>query len=346
MVDNTTRKSRKSRKSRKNEKGKKDEYKNTALYPIIRPYETGFLQVSKLHKIAYSLYGNPKGKPVLSIHGGPGAGTTPDYARFFNPKKYMIVLVDQRGTGKSTPFGETKDNTTSDLISDFEKIRKMLNIKKWQLFGGSWGSTLSLAYSIKHPEVVTEIVLRGIFLMRNTQLDWLQQGPGANYIYPDTWEMYKNAIPPNERGNFMKAYGRRFNGSMGEEEKDKACLAWSQWEASASHLIPIPQEKIINDLKLTNNYIPMAIIEYHYFINKGFFPREGYLLEDKNLDKIKKIPMTIVQGRYDMICPMLDAYDLHQKMHHATFYKTMAGHSMFETENIKHLVMATNKYAK
>lgn len=323
-----------------------DKYKDTAFYPPIKAYKSAFLQVSKIHKIAYFLYGNPKGKPVLVVHGGPGGGTIPTYARYFNPKKYMIVLVDQRGTGKSTPFGEIKENTTQELISDFEKIRNLLNIKKWQVFGGSWGSTLSLAYAMEHPSMTTELVLRGIFLMHKKELDWVQQGPGANFIFPEAWDYYKDAIPPNERKDFVKAYGKRFNGSMGPDERDKACLAWSLWEASISHLIPTPQEEIIKDLKKTNNYIPMAVIEHHYFVNKGFFPREDYLLEDKNLAKIKHIPMTIVQGQYDMVCPITSAYELHEKMPHATFYKTLAGHSMLETENINHLVKATNHYAK
>jgi proline iminopeptidase len=327
-------------------KNVKDIYKDTALYPIIKPYFSGFLQVSKLHKIAYFLYGNPKGKPALVIHGGPGGGTVPTYARYFNPKKYMIILVDQRGSGKSTPFGEIRENTTPLLISDFEKIRELLNIKKWQLFGGSWGSALALAYSIQHPEVVTEIVLRGVFILRKLQQNWLQQGPGANYIFPEAWKMYIDAIPPNERDDLFKAYGRRFNGSMGKKERDKACLAWSQWEGCVSHLIPIPQKEVIKDLKKTKNYIPMSLIEYHYFSNDGFLPRKEYLFEKKNLAKIRKFPMTIVNGRYDVVCPIMTAYELAQKMPHATFYKTLAGHSMLEPENIKHLVMATNEYAK
>jgi proline iminopeptidase len=341
----TNRKFTKRSDAKRSDAKRSDAYIDTALYPIIKPYKTGFLQVSKIHKIAYFLYGNPNGKPVLSVHGGPGAGTTPDYARFFNPKKYNIVLVDQRGTGKSKPFGEIKENTTNDLISDFEKIRKMLNIEKWQIFGGSWGSTLSLAYSIKHPEIVSELVLRGIFTFEKKEIDWVQQGPGANYVFPEAWEMYKNTIPENERGDFLKAYGKRFNGSMGEQEKDKACLAWSQWEASISHLIPTPHNKIIKDLKKNKNYIPMAIIEHHYFINNGFFPKEGYLLEERNLNKIKQFPITIVQGIYDMVCPMKFAFNLHNKLPNAIFYKTLAGHSMFEKENIRHLVMTTDKYA-
>lgn len=325
---------------------KRDTYKDTAFYPPIKPFKSAMLKVSDIHTIAYFLYGNPNGKPVLFVHGGPGAGTVPDYARFFNPKKYFIILVDQRGTGKSTPFGETRENTTQLLIKDFEKLRKLLNVKKWQLFGGSWGSTLSLAYAIAHPEVVSELVLRGIFTLRKKELDWVQQGPGANFVFPEGWEYYEKVIPPNERGDMMKAFGKRFNGSMGKKAKDDACLAWSQWEAAISHLHPTPHNEIMKDLKKTKNYIPMSLIEYHYFINKGFFPNQNYLLDPKSLVHIKKKPMTIVQGRYDMVCPITTAYELHERMPHARFNVTMAGHSMLDKENIKHLVEATDLYAK
>jgi proline iminopeptidase len=334
------------KKHNKTQKAKKDTYKDTAFYPPIKAYKSSTLKVSDLHTIYYELYGNPKGKPVLFIHGGPGGGTVPDYARFFNPRKYFIVLVDQRGSGKSKPFGETKQNTTQALISDFEKIRKILNVKRWQLFGGSWGSTLSLAYAIAHPEVVTELVLRGIFTLRKKELDWVQQGPGANFVFPEGWEYYKSVIPKNEQNDFIKAFGKRFSGSMGAKAKDEACLAWSQWEASISHLHPTPHKEIMRDLKKTKNYIPMSLIEYHYFINKGFMPNENYLLDPKNLSKIKKKPMTIVNGRYDMVCPITTAYELHEKMPHARFFATMAGHSMLDKENIKYLVEATNLYAK
>jgi proline iminopeptidase len=324
----------------------RDHYKGTAFYPPIKPFKSASLKVSPIHTIAYFLFGNPKGKPVLFVHGGPGGGTVPDYARFFNPKKYLIILVDQRGCGKSTPFGETRENNTQNLIADFEQLRNVLDVKKWQLFGGSWGSTLSLAYAIKHPQVVSELVLRGIFTLRKKELDWVQQGPGANFIFPEGWKYYEEVIPEKERGDFMKAFGKRFNGSMGEKAKDAACLAWSQWEASISHLHPTPHAEIIKDLKKSKNYIPMSLIEYHYFINKGFFPNENYLLDPKNLAHIKKIPMTIVQGQYDMVCPITTANELHNKMPRARYNVTLAGHSMLDEQNIKYLVEATNLYAK
>lgn len=323
---------------------KKDIYKNTCLYPQIKYNKKYMLKVSDIHTIAFFTYGNENGKPVLVVHGGPGAGTTPDMARFFDPKKYFIILVDQRGCGKSKPFGELRENTTNDLISDFEKVREKLQIEEWMIFGGSWGSTLSLAYSMAHPERATEIILRGVFLIRQSEVDWFNEEGGASNVFPQTWEIYKNAIPVGERKNYLKAYEKRFNGSMGEKEKEKACWAWSIWEDSASHLYPKSLREIKKDLNKNKTYIPISTIELHYFKNLGFFPRDGYLLEDKNIDKIKKKPIVIVQGGYDMVCPITSAYALHQKIPKAEFHKTMAGHSMFEPENIKYLVKATDKF--
>ena len=299
-----------------------------------------------MHKIYYSTYGNPKKKPVLVVHGGPGGGTSPKMSRFFDPKAYFVVLVDQRGCGKSRPFGEIKNNTTQDLIEDFEKIRKHLNINKWQVFGGSWGSTLSLAYAMEHPTRVCELVLRGIFLIRKKEVEWFNEGKGANKIYPETWEIYKNAIPPKERNNYMKAYGKRFMGKLGASEKEKAHLAWAIWEDSAARLVQPDIKEIKKDLMKDKTYIPISIIEYSYFKNGGFFPRDGYLLEDKNINKIKHIPTTIVQGQFDIVCPMQSAYELHKKLPKARFFKTLAGHSAYEPETVKKLVETTNLYKK
>lgn len=317
-----------------------------SLFKQSKKIEEGYLEVSKVHTIYYSTYGNKNGKPVLVVHGGPGAGTTPKMSRFFDPKAYYIILVDQRGCGKSKPFGEIKDNTTQDLIEDFEKIRNHLQVKKWMVFGGSWGSTLSLAYAMEHPSRVCELVLRGIFLIRQKEIDWFNEGKGANKIFPATWKIYEDAIPPNERNNYMKAYGKRFEGKLGPQEKEKAHLAWAIWESSASSLHPKSVEEITKELMNDKLYIPISIIEYSYFKNLGFFPRNGYLLEQKNIDKIKHIPTTIVQGQFDIVCPMQSAYELHQKLPHARFYATIAGHSAYEPENIKRLVEATQLYKK
>jgi proline iminopeptidase len=188
-----------------------------SFFPEIRPYHEEMVKVSDVHTIYYAVYGNPNGKPVLFIHGGPGGGTDPAMARYFDPAVYKIVLVDQRGCGKSTPFANLEDNTTYDLIRDFELIREKLGIKKWQLFGGSWGSCLSLAYAIEHPDRVTELVLRGIFLLREKELNWFYEGKGANYVFPEEWDLYESAIPPEERSSFIQAYGKRLRGELGED---------------------------------------------------------------------------------------------------------------------------------
>lgn len=316
------------------------------LFKQSKRLEEGYVKVSEIHTIYFSTYGNKNGKPALVVHGGPGAGTTPKMSRFFDPKYYYIILVDQRGCGKSKPFGEIKDNTTQDLIEDFEKIREHLNVDKWQVFGGSWGSTLSLAYAMAHPSRVCELVLRGIFLMRKKEVEWFNEGKGANEIFPATWKLFEDEIPPKERNDYIKAYGRRFEGKLGPEAKERAHLAWSIWEASASSIHPKSVKEIKAELMKDKLYIPISIIEYSYFNNRGFFPRDGFLLEQKNIDQIKHIPTTIVQGQFDIVCPMVSAYELHEKIPHARFFATIAGHSAYEPENIKHLVQATELYKK
>jgi proline iminopeptidase len=221
------------------DKEKKDPFAGTALYPQTEALEKGSIRVSAIHTVAYSVYGNPNGKPVLFVHGGPGGGTMPAYARFHDPEVYKIVLVDQRGCGESLPFAELRENTTWDSVRDFEKIREKLGIEKWQVFGGSWGSTLSLAYAQEHPDRVTELVLRGIFLIRKKEIDWFYQGPGASFLFPEDWAFYEAAIPENERDDYLKAYGRRLRGELGEEEKNKAALAWSIWEGRTSKLVQV-----------------------------------------------------------------------------------------------------------
>lgn len=313
------------------------------FYPPIAPYETHYLKVSDLHTIHFSVYGNPNGKPVLFVHGGPGAGTSDSNARFFDPKAYKIILVDQRGCGKSTPFAELTDNSTYDSVKDFEKIRKFLKIDKWMVFGGSWGSTLSLAYAIEHPERVTELVLRGIFLLRKKEIDWYYQGPGANFIFPEEWELYENTIPENERGDFVKAYRKRLTGELGEEEKRKACNAWSIWEGRTSNLIQPTWDDVVSKFDDKFN-LAFARIENHYFWNKGFFPRDGFLLEKQNIDKIRKIPTVIVQGRYDQVCPIRSAYDLKKAFPEAELIVTLAGHSALEPETKSELIKATDRF--
>ena len=319
-----------------------DKYAHTKMYPQTQPFNVGRLKVSDIHTVAYFEYGNPLGKPVLVVHGGPGGGTSPEMARYFDPAKHRIVLVDQRGCGKSTPFAELRENTTWDLVSDFERIRTELKIERWMVFGGSWGSTLSLAYAVTHPARVTELVLRGIFLVRKKELDWFYQGPGASFIFPEDWAEYERAIPAEERGDYVAAYGKRLRGELGEAEMNKAARAWAVWEGRTS--------KLVQDLKQDDRYgdatfaLAFARIENHYFTNAGFFPRDGFLLEKQNVDKIRHIPCVIVQGRYDQVCPPVTAYDLKQAFPEAELIMTLTGHSGFETEIIDRLCEATERF--
>lgn len=321
----------------------KDPYAHTSLYPPLRALRHYKMKVSAIHTVAFSTYGNPNGKPVLFVHGGPGGGTTPHMARFFSPIAYYIVLVDQRGCGKSTPTAELRENTTSHLIQDFEKIRCFLNIQKWMVFGGSWGSTLSLAYAIAHPNRTTELVLRGIFTGSKAEVDWIAEPEGAQFFRQDGWNYYQSAIPPKHRTNYMDAYGKCFKGKFGEKTKDECLLAWSTWEASLSKLHQPSLESVIRDYKRDRTYVASSLIEHHYFKN-GCFMEEGYLLKRENLDKIRHIPTVIVQGQYDLVCPFMTAYKLHQALPHAKFVPTMAGHTAFDEENIRHLVEATNSF--
>lgn len=332
--------------SKKNKtlKTNRDIYKNTDLYPQIKCLKSYKMKVSDIHTISYSTYGNKQGKPVLYVHGGPGAGTTPHTARFFNPKKYFIVLVDQRGAGKSTPSGETKENNTNLLIEDFEKIRKNLNIKKWMLFGGSWGSTLSLAYALKHPDKITELVLRGVFLCEKGEIDWLIENKGAYSFNPEAWEYYIKNIPYKERKNMLNAYSKCFKGDFGKDKINKCALSWSVWEEANSILQNKELNKIIKETKQKKNYEAMSKIENYYFLNNCFIDYD-YFLREENLKILEKIPIKIIQGRYDLVAQFMAAYKLHTSLPHSQFYVTVAGHSAFDPENIKYLIKATDEFA-
>lgn len=310
------------------------------LYPAIEPYQTGRLKVSDIHEIYYEISGNPKGKPAVVCHGGPGGGTTPSMRRYFNPEKYRIVLFDQRGCGKSTPNAELEGNTTWDLVADMEKLRRHLDISKWQVFGGSWGSTLALAYAETHPERVTELVLRGIFTLRRSELLWFYQ-EGASWMFADAWESYLEPIPQAERGDLIAAYYRRLTGEN-EAEKLKAAKAWSAWEGGTVSLVP-SQERI-DSFSADAFAIAFARIECHYFVNRGFFDRDDQLIA--NAGKIKGIPGVIVQGRYDVVTPMKTAFDLHRAWPEAEFMLIGdAGHAASEPGIIDALVRATDKYS-
>lgn len=308
------------------------------LYSAIEPFDTGFLKVSDLHTIYYEQSGNPSGYPVVFLHGGPGGGTAPSNRRFFDPEFYRIILFDQRGAGKSTPHASLVENTTWDLIADIEKLREHLQVPEWQVFGGSWGSTLALAYSQSHPEKVTGLVLRGIFLLRKKEIDWFYEG-GAAAIFPDVWESFRDLIPEDERGCFVEAYRKRLN-SDDKETQYAAARAWTKWEMMTAHLLPNEE----NIKRGDDDYFSLAFarIENHYFVNKGFLPSDSFLLD--NVDKIRHINSVIVQGRYDVCCPMMSAWDLHKAWPEADFKVVPdAGHSANEHGIAAELVAATEK---
>lgn len=317
------------------------------LTPLFEPfdaYDTGFLEVGDGHVVYYEQSGNPNGKPAIFVHGGPGGATSPEDRRFFDPKIYRVVLFDERGCGKSTPHAKLENNTTWDLVADMEKIREKLGIEKWLVFGGSWGSTLSLSYAVTHPDKVTEIVLRGIFLIRRKELAWFYQGNGANYIYPDAWEQYIDFIPWEEREDVMAAYHKRLTGN-GKAAQLEAARRWSLWEAATSCLYP--SAKKMSSFDDDERALAFARIENHYFLNKGFFPRDGWLLEKEQIDRIRDIPSVIVQGRYDCVCPAISAWDLHRAWPQAEFHIIQnSGHASTEPGTRSKLVEYTNKYGK
>ncbi|MFY0535125.1 prolyl aminopeptidase [Nannocystis pusilla] len=310
------------------------------LYPEIEPYNAGFLQVSGLHRVYFEESGNPDGKPAVFLHGGPGGGTVPDQRRFFDPERYRIVLFDQRGCGKSTPHAELQDNTTWDLVADIERVREHLNVQRWLVFGGSWGSTLALAYAQKHPRRVTEMVLRGIFLLRRSELRWFYQD-GASALFPDAWERFLAPIPAAERGDLMKAYHKRLT-SDDAAVRLEAARAWSVWEASTSYLRVNSEQ--IERAGEDEFSLAFARIEAHYFVHRGFLERDNQLVE--NVPRIRNIPTVIVQGRYDVVCPPQSAWDLHRAWPEADLRLVDdAGHSAFEPGILHELVSATDRFA-
>ena len=312
----------------------------THLYPEIDPYNQFNLKVSNLHTIHIEESGNPNGKPVIFLHGGPGGGIEPIYRQYFDPEKWRIIIFDQRGCGKSTPHAELAENTTWELVDDIEKIREYLGIEKWVVFGGSWGSTLSLSYAITHPERCKALVLRGIFMIRNKEIDWFYQ-EGASNIYPDAWEQYVKPIPEDERHYMVAAYYKRLT-SNDDAVRIEAAKAWSIWEASTSKLIQ--SDDYLHQFEDAKVAEAFARIECHYFTHGGFFKSENWLLE--NMDKIRHIPTVIVQGRYDVVCPMVSAWELHQAFPEADFEIVQdAGHSMTEKGIAAKLVEYTDKFS-
>ena len=307
------------------------------IFPEIEANEQGILKVSPLHSVYWERSGNPEGVDILIIHGGPGGGSSPTYRRYFDPYIFNIVQFDQRGCGRSIPHSELKENTTNHLIEDIEKLRQFLKIDSWHIFGGSWGSTLSLIYAIKHPRKVLSLTLRGIFLCRENELSWFYQ-KGASEIFPEEFDLYQSVIPENERGDLIKAFYHRLTGDD-MAERAKAAYSWTRWEMTTSYLMPkkLSIQKASNDI-FSDSF---ARIECHYFIN-NIFLEDNFIL--KNITKIKDIPLSIVQGRYDIVCPMRSAWDLKQSLPSSKLYVIdNAGHSMKEIGISKKLIELTNE---
>ena len=311
-----------------------------SLYPEIQPYDTGTLPVDERHTLYYEQCGNPEGKPVVLLHGGPGGGCSDKMRRFHDPEKYRIVLFDQRGSGRSTPHADLVDNTTWHLVEDIETLRVKLGIDRWQVFGGSWGSTLALAYAETHPKRVTELVLRGIFMLRRWELEWFYQ-EGASRLFPEAWEHYIKAIPVTERHDLISAFHRRLT-SDDDKTRLAAAKAWSVWVGATSFLHI--DEDFANSHEDPQFALAFARIENHYFVNSGFFEVDDQLLRDAG--NLADIPGVIVHGRYDVVCPVQNATDLHKAWPKSELVITPAsGHSAFEAETVDALVRATDAFA-
>lgn len=314
------------------------------FFPEIEPYRMGYLKVSPLHEIYWEEAGKPGGSPVVFLHGGPGAGLSPKHRRYFDPDFYRVILFDQRGAGRSRPNAELVENDTWSLVEDMEKLRVAMGLESWLVFGGSWGSTLALAYAIKHPARVRGLILRGIFLGRKSEIDWLFQH-GASEIFPDLWEKYLAPIPPAERGDLVGAYYRVLSGPP-SQERLAAARAWSLWEASLVKLIPDP------DVMLESADEAMALslarLEAHYMVNRVFIPSDDFLLRGAaSIMSRASMPCRIVHGRYDMVCPARSAWDLHRAMPGSELrYVPDAGHSASEPGLVHELVQATQDFRK
>jgi proline iminopeptidase len=311
------------------------------LYPAIEPFETGMLEVGDGHTLYWELSGNPDGKPVVFLHGGPGGGSGPDHRRQFNPQKYKILVFDQRGCGRSTPYASLEANTTWDLVADIEKLRTdVARVDKWQVFGGSWGSTLALAYAQTHPERVTELVLRGIFLFDQYEIDWMYSEGGASQIYPDKFEEFLAPIPEDERGDLVEAYRKRLTGDD-QAEQLRAAQAWSKWEGDIVTLLP--SAATIDHFTSPDVAVAVARIENHYMANRGWF-EEGQLLEGAR--KLSAIPGVIVQGRHDSCTPPAAAWKLKQAWPQVELNIVPDGGHLFSEPGILDgLIRATDRFA-
>jgi proline iminopeptidase len=314
--------------------------KMRGFFPAREPHSRGRLRVSPLHDLYYEESGNPNGRPVVVLHGGPGGGSSPNLRRFHDPAQYRIITFDQRGAGRSTPHASLDNNTTWDLVADMEMLRKHLGIGRWQVFGGSWGSTLAMCYALSHPTVVTQLILRGIFTVRKCEVDWFYQH-GASMLFPEQWEKFIAPIPPDERHDLVAAHYKRLTGADAQQRLASA-RAWSQWEGATLSLLPDPaREAAFGEDHFA---IAFASIECHYFINRGFFAEDGWLLA--NAHKLSGIPGVIVQGRYDVVTPMATAHALHLAWPEA-HYEIIpdAGHAAAEPRTLDALIRATDSFA-
>ena len=309
------------------------------LFPQIEPYEFGLLEVNNIHKIYWEKVGNSKGVPILVLHGGPGAGGNISLRRFFDPSFYNIIIFDQRGSGRSTPSACIQNNTTQDLIEDIEKLRIFLKVDQWLVFGGSWGSSLSLAYSQEYPKNVISMILRGIFLCREKEIEWFLKG--IRNIFPDYWNRFSSFLPNEERENLLASYYKRL---ISEDSKinEAAAISWARYEANCSTFMP--NASVSEEFLDTQMALNLARIEAHYFIN-NLFLEEGQLL--KNINNIKDIKGFIIQGRYDAICPIESAYSLVNAWPKATLnIIENAGHSSLEPNIQKALIESTEQIKK
>lgn len=308
------------------------------LYPSIEPFSSERIAVPGGHEIYIEQSGNPSGLPVLFVHGGPGGGTSPIQRRFFNPDKFRIILFDQRGCGRSRPHASLENNTSWDLVADMEAIRRHLGVEKWLLFGGSWGSTLSLLYAETHPERVHSMILRGIFLMRQQELDWFYQN-GTRALFPEAWDRFASMVPPEERHDLIGAYYARLTDGKHERERLSFAKEWSLWEGSTVTLVPDEEQRAHSVDPVFA--LAFARIEAHYFINKGFLTRDDQILHDAG--RLVNVPTTIIQGRYDAICPPTSAWELARAMPWARLkIVPVAGHSAFEPSIQHELICATD----
>ncbi|MBD3769551.1 MAG: prolyl aminopeptidase [Rhodobacterales bacterium] len=309
------------------------------LYPEIEPFETGFLDTGDGHQVYWERVGTKGAKPAVFLHGGPGGGCSPSHRRLFDPALYDVILFDQRGCGRSTPFASLDNNTTWHLVADIERLREMIGVETWQVFGGSWGSTLALAYAETHPEHVSELVLRGIYLLTKAEMDWYYQF-GVSEMFPEKYEAFIAPIPEAERGDLVTAYRKRLTGDDREEQL-RCAKAWSVWEGETITLLPEPSTS--DQFHEAEFALAFARIENHYFIHAGWF-EEGQLLRDAG--RLKDIPGTIVHGRYDMPCPMRQAWALHKAWPKSEFHPIEgAGHAYSEPGILDQLIRATDKYA-